>query len=441
MSILNEAFKKLQLLDEDVISLDDDGLKKLAEIEDTEKEDVVSITDLDAENEDELKDNYDGKVIIDCNVCHSKIFKDKDDIHLSEDETVCNEDEGCPYCYSHDGYSIIGEVAPFKKEEEKVEVEDEIEDDDDKIEDKEEVKVEDEEKVDESLKEDLSYGELLDIQEKWEEYKKRTGKNDASAALEFIDTECKNYVDEDDEYRDHILAMISGIEEMDESKKISESAKNRKSRRASRVNESIKRGLRRRAMEEGFSKVDIETEEDKLSMTADENGKITVTNEPIVKEEVKIEDSEVVAPVSDEVKDEIVAKSEDDTYVDLDVDEFEEEDFDKLGEGYLKKVYENVNSYKTSGIKMNEGKLVVEGVINFNSGKNKKTSFIFESHNTNGKKVRFIGENAQITKGKKAFCLDGKLKNKKFIGESLSYRYSVKGSDGKMQRLRGVVKK
>lgn len=439
MSILNEAFKKLELLEEDVISLDDDGLKKLAEIEDTEKEDVVSITDLDAENEDELKDNYDGKVIIDCNVCHSKIFKDKDDIHLSEDETVCNEEEECPYCYSHDGYSIIGVVAPFKKEEEKIKVEDDIEDDDDKIEDKEEVKVEDE--LEESLKESMSYGEYAYIQTKWEEYKKNVGRSDADTAIEFIERECGEYSDDE---KDEIFGLISVIEEpgdMNESKKISESSKSRKSRRASRVNESIKRSLKRRAMKEGFSKVDIETETDKLSMTADENGKVTVTNEPIVKEEVKIEDTEVVAPVSDEVKDEIVAKSENDEYVDLDVDEFEEEDFDKLGEGYLKKVYENVNSYKTSNIKMIDNKLVVEGIINFNSGKNKKTSFIFESHVANGSKVRFIGENAQITKGKKAFRLEGKIDNKKFISESLSYRYSAKSADGKMQRLHGTVKK
>ena len=154
-----------------------------------------------------------------------------------------------------------------------------------------------------------------------------------------------------------------------------------------------------------------------------------------------IENKEVIEPVSDEVKDEIIAKSEDDSYVDLDVDEFEEENFDELGEGYLKKVYENVNSYKTSSIKMNDNKLVVEGVINFKSGKNKKTSFVFESHVARGKRVKFIGENSQITTGRKAFTLEGKLSNKKFIGESLSYRYSVKGADGRMQRLYGTVKK
>ena len=151
MSILNEAFKKLELLDEEVISLDDDGIKKLAEIEDTDKEEFVSVADLDAENEEELKDNYDGKVIIDCNVCHSKIFKDKEDIHLSEDGTVCNDDEECPYCYSSDGYLIIGEVAPFKKEEEKIEVKDEIKDEDGDVENKEEIKIEDEKELDESL--------------------------------------------------------------------------------------------------------------------------------------------------------------------------------------------------------------------------------------------------------------------------------------------------
>ena len=226
-----------------------------------------------------------------------------------------------------------------------------------------------------------------------------------------------------DEEKNEIFGLISVIEEsgeVDESK--------------SKVNESVEKSLG-----EDFKKVEIETDTDKMTMDSDENGKVVIVNEPINREEKKEE--EIIEPVSDEVKDEIIAKSEDDEYVDLDVDEFEEEDFDKLGEGYLKKIYDNVNSYKTSNIKMIDNKLVVEGVINFQSGNNKKTSFIFESHEMKGNKVRFIGENAQITKGRKAFRLEGKVDNKKFIGESLSYRYSAKGSDGKMQRIYGTIKK
>ena len=47
---------------------------------------------------------------------------------------------------------------------------------------------------------------------------------------------------------------------------------------------------------------------------------------------------EMIAPLSDEVKADIETGSDD--TVDVDVDDFSEEDFDELGESYLKKVYE-----------------------------------------------------------------------------------------------------
>ena len=124
------------------------------------------------------------------------------------------------------------------------------------------------------------------------------------------------------------------------------------------------------------------------------------------------------------------------------MDEFDEESFDELGENYLKEVYENVKSFKTSNVSLIKDKLVVEGIIKFNSGKSKKTNFIFESREaTKSGKVRFIGENKEIARGRKSFTITGKVNNKKFMSESLNYNYGVKGANGKAQRLYGTVKR
>ena len=129
MNYLTEAFKSLEALDEDVFSVSADGIKKLDAFEnDDEVTDDITIYDLDAETDDDLQDSYVGKVILDCNVCHSKIYSDKNDIKIDAETGDANIEDECPYCYSNEGYKIIGEVAPMTTEtEENVEVEDDIE--------------------------------------------------------------------------------------------------------------------------------------------------------------------------------------------------------------------------------------------------------------------------------------------------------------------------
>ena len=125
------------------------------------------------------------------------------------------------------------------------------------------------------------------------------------------------------------------------------------------------------------------------------------------------------------------------------IDEFDEETFDELGESFLKNTYENVKGYKTESIKEQDGnKLVVEGLITFSSGKVKKTSFIFEAKDiTKSGKVRFIGENCQLSRGKKSFTVAGKVQEGKFISESLNYNYRAKDAkSGKSTRMYGTVR-
>ena len=136
---LSEAFKKLDILDEDVFELDKDGLTALKDFEDSDEDDMITVVDPDAESEEDLEDSYIGKVILDCSVCHTDIYKDKEDITIDEESGLANIGEECPYCYSSDGFKVIGEVKPF------VEVEVDTDDDVDVEVDGEEVE-EDEEK-------------------------------------------------------------------------------------------------------------------------------------------------------------------------------------------------------------------------------------------------------------------------------------------------------
>ena len=198
-------------------------------------------------------------------------------------------------------------------------------------------------------------------------------------------------------------------------------------------------------LKEDFQKVDIETDTQKMSMESDENGRVTVTTEP--KEETVAEASdEVIAPVSDEVKEIIDSNkpeeeeemAEEPEYTDVDFDEFEESDFDELGESYLKRVYENVKSFKTTKGSIQDNQLKLEGLIEFKSGKQAKTNFIFEAYQaTKTGKLKFIGENKQFAKGKKSFILSGRNDNKKLV--NTIQKVLVEGYSNKEDELFGYT--
>lgn len=200
------------------------------------------------------------------------------------------------------------------------------------------------------------------------------------------------------------------------------------------------------SLDEDFEHVEVSTDEQKLVMDAEEDGKITIESEPVANE---AEGEEFIQPVPEVVEDEIEDSAEveveapEEEEIDYDIEDFDEGSFDGLGEAYLKEVYDNVDSYKTSNVSMKDNSLVVEGVIKFTSGKEKKTNFIFEAKTaTKNNKLRFIGENKQITRGRKAFTITGQLnENKSFITEKFNYNYMTKNAKGNSTRLYGTLKK
>lgn len=335
MNYLSEAFKKLDFLTEEEFSLQDTaGLDDMDQLLKTPASNIANVIDPEAETEDELQDTYIGKVILHCPVCNSMIYKDLEDIVKDDVEELVNIGEECPYCYTSEGFKVIGIVSPFEETSEE--------------------ENEPEEQVDEELTEE-------------------------------------------------------------------------------------------------FEKVEVATENQKVTLDADDDGKLTIEAEPVEEddEDEEDEEEEVLAPVPDEVADDIEAtanNSEDedeDEEVEYDVEDFDSDSFDELGESYLKSVYENVRSYKTTDASSKGNTLVVEGLIKFNSGKTKPTKFVFEANTaTKNNKLRFIGENKQITRGRKAFTITGKLnKNKSFITERFNYNYMTKNEKGKSTRLYGTLKK
>lgn len=338
MNYLSEAFKKLDFLTEEEFSLQDTaGLDDMDQLLKTPASNIANVIDPEAETEDELQDTYIGKVILHCPVCNSMIYKDLEDIVKDDVEELVNIGEECPYCYTSEGFKVIGIVSPFEETSEKEEQEDEEED------------------------------------------------------------------------------------PAEEEKELTEE----------------------------FETVEVATENQKVTLDADDDGKLTIEAEPVEEddEDEEDEEEEVLAPVPDEVADDIEAtanNSEDeDEEVEYDVEDFDSDSFDDLGECYLKSVYENVSSYKTTDVSSKGNTLVVEGLIKFNSGKMKPTKFVFEASTaTKNNKLRFIGENKQITRGRKAFTITGKLnENKSFITERFNYNYMTKNEKGKSTRLYGTLKK
>lgn len=107
-----------------------------------------------------------------------------------------------------------------------------------------------------------------------------------------------------------------------------------------------------------------------------------------------------------------------------DIDELDEDSLNKHIDEYLKEVYSNVKSYETTDCSLKEGKLIVEGKISFNSGKEKLTMFEFLPAYCEGK-LFFEGYNKDFSEDK-AFKLNCSInESKTLITESFGYKYKI----------------
>lgn len=207
---------------------------------------------------------------------------------------------------------------------------------------------------------------------------------------------------------------------------VADEAELRKKLKAAGISVAEALRMEKDKLTEAFEKVELETAAEK----------ITVKSEP---REIEAAE-ETIAPLTPEEAEQLVDINDVED-IDVDIDEFDEAELSELGESYLKRVYENVNSFKAFSGKLDNNKLIIEGLITFNSGKTRNTSFHFSpSAITKTGKVKLIGENLSITKRKGAFTLSARLDGKKLLPESLTYNYSVKpDKNTKAQRVYGRV--
>ena len=549
---LNEAFKQLEMLNEEEFNLNDkDAVKDMKDFMGIDVDDSVEVIDPNAETEDDLEDSYVGKVILDCVVCHSKQYKDPNEVVIDDGE-LANVGEECPFCYTSDGFKVVGQVAPFDESDEDDDDQDEDEDDDydeDEDDDSEfeswrnriqeclkrlnEAEMSDEDKADTATLANIytktqqranaaltpdekavlaKYGLSRDpgtkniVDKDWNKLVQRRrgqdsdkvnladrarkmgprAKNNKDLYLAFRSSDTTDSHDARGRYRQTYqrqrnIANSANMEEPVQQMKnalhsrnfankelnsIDANAEDRRQKEINRHNDAMAAidndakwrrktysdrketnqktidKLLKRKTDESLERVEVETEDQVLSMSQDDNGKVTVSSTPV---------ETTVVPVSDETQQDIELHTDDvnaeDAELnsendDLDIDDFDEQSFDELGEGYLKRVYENVDKYKTTAVKTSGKKLTVEGLITFKSGNTKNTQFIFEAKSNKNNSFKFVGENAQISRGKKSFAISGSLNNKQLVVESFNYNYRGKDSQtGKSVRLYGTLKR
>ena len=424
---ITEAFKQMALLESEDISLNADGIDKLVGFMDEAgvdpDEEMVDVFDLEAEAQEDLKDSYLGKVILECSVCHSHLFEDKANIDVNTDEEglACHDLE-CPYCMSNEGYFVIGEVAPFSEAESE-----ELQDDEEEVEsDLPDVDIEggaddiDEEDLEESLKESVEpelkgdgVEELYDNQE------------------------------------------IRGVEELKGDEKLEGDDAIRGPLHKTHVNESCDE----EKIDEALESATIETEDQTINLSTGDDGSVSLEAAPKADEfgfeEAPMAGEEMIAPLSDESVDEIEAAADANTVEDGEEDmefedmaeeefpiedefeEFDEESFNGLGESYLRSCYENVKGFKTTGVSVSGKNLFIEGVIKFDSGNEKKTKFVFEALGDH----KFEGYNEQISRGKKTYKMTTSANNKKLVCETFNYNYRSKNELNESVRVYGTVKR
>ena len=530
---IQEAFRQFYLTeDAEEFSLNvsgpDDSASFLDIINSAEDDETISdVYDLEAEAKEDLKQSYIGKVILDCNVCHSNVFFDKADVTEDESGLVCKDIE-CPYCMSNEGYTIIGEVKPFAEEgseeleepiEDTLDKEDILSDDeseeilddeesidiDNEVANEDDIDLEDEDEDEELEEEYLKSSEKLNPSKelsegaKLDKVKELDGNDSISGEETPIDGTKGEGLKSNDEirgpkYKEFKEACEKPLKEQQgkvddrefkicsdkdgeickvtgegEAKKTIAEFKKQDKKSGRKGTKYTYKEITNESLAESIEDVSITTNDETMTMSTKEDGGVVVETSP--KEEIDTIESdilngdEMIAPLEPETKaeiednieadDEAEDALEDDLFEEEPIDEvpvdeepvediedFDNESFDELGESYLRRCYENVNSYETSKIsQQSDGSYLIEGRIGFDSGNVKNTQFVFNKNTDSKGKLKLEGYNNQISKGKKTFKLNCSVEDKTIVCESLNYNYKGKNDLDESVRVYGTVKR
>ena len=464
---IKEAFKQFRLLeDAEDFSLNPEGLDTLGSFINQamdDEDDSVEVFDLDAKVEDELKQSYVGKVICDCNVCHSNIFKNKEDIVVDENG-VANVDDECPYCMSSgEGYTIVGEIKPYTPE-----VEDEIEsalsdeEDDDELAD-EPIEIEDEDD-EEAMQESLRRRAVRRLNEsaRRRARRKHLGLNESSDGIvrngnrtsranknkiKYDPNLDRYYVSDDsdkgykefktkEEATKYLKSMKEGLIQPEDYRE-AERLYRADSSRGLISDDEYDSGMKtiNRLLDENIENMSIDTEDETLTVTTKDDGGISIDTAPRFSdeeddfdggfyddmdmegaEEVELPDDvdfgdEVIAPLSDDTEDDIEENSEeameDSEEAPEDMEDFEVPEEDEEGEVEVEPEEFDEESFDNLG----ESYLrkCYNNVRNFKTTQVRINENLLKVHGIitfksgNQKKTNFVFESKSAGKGKLIF--------------------------------------
>ena len=394
-----EAFKSFTSLNEEVFNLDDDGINDAGELLADTEEDVADIIDPNADTVEELEDGYVCKGILDCNVCHSLIYKNMNDI--VEKDGVFNAGEECPYCMATDGYTAVGKVVPFDAEADMVDTEatadnDELEINLDDIDD-----IEEDDFLNESMQEINVKTDNDTISIKDNAEGGVTIQTNPGASMPAFENE------DDEEFGKSEDEMIVPLDSNDEAE-------------FETADEVSEEPIADEIPEEPIAEEPDEAESDK-DEAAPEDMEVGMTESLMEKKKDKAQKPYINKDAGDlsrlvSLLGESAPEEEDETF---EVDEIDETTLDPMVESYFKSKLPSVRSYSTTQIKeTGKNSLIIEGVITRKN--NSKHKIVFQAkakeiQNPNAFKLELMTESL---KTKHNITIKGKVKNTKLITES-----------------------
>lgn len=392
-----EAFKSFTSLNEEVFNLDDNGIDDAGELLADTEEDVVDIIDPNADTVEELEDGYVGKGILDCNVCHSLIYKNMNDI--VEEDGIFNAGEECPYCMATDGYTAVGKVVPFDAEADMVDTEatadnDELEINLDDIDD-----IDEDDFLNESMQEInvKTDNDTISIKDNAEGgVTIQTNPGAPMPALE-----------DDEEFGKSEDEMIVPLDSGDGAE-------------FETADEASEEPIADEIPEEPIAEEPDEAESDEDEIAPEDMG-VEMEESLMEKKGKKARKPYINKNVGDlsrlaSLLGGSAPEDEDDTF---EVDEVDETTLDPMVESYFKSKLPSVRSYSTTQIReTGKNSLIIEGVITRKN--NSKHKIVFQANakeiqNPNAFKLDLMTESL---KTKHNITINGKIKNTKLITES-----------------------
>lgn len=389
---------------------------------------IEKIIDLDAETEDDILPSYVGKVIMQCPQCMTLFYKNEEDIETSEENPeVVNINEVCQHCGNASGYTLVGKVGNISEDEA-----DNFDTDDIEV-DENELNLDFSEEGEETAKESATEEEEFDLEEldldlpeeseesedELEDLEEEEPVEESLHNSELLkDIEADNVLKTEDESEQ--LTLNEAVEDIaDNEAAIEAEAEEEVIAAESTEDTVIESANNSEVLKDAEADSELKTEFESKNLTLNEDAEDTFID--------SLGWGEKAQPTEEEAR-EILAKlpaaeeteetEETDESFD-NIEDFDEESFNEHLSKYMTEVYSNVASFAATSCSLADKQLIVEGIIKFNSGKEKTTKFVFE-----GTTAKLTGLNEDFST-EKAFILDTKVSSNKLITENLNYSYKI----------------